>query len=177
MAIEGASTPIGRFDLRGGGTLTLYPGALLERGAGHFDMLPLAAVVALRVSFERDRGRIGWGAALIVLALLAFAVSGPLGAFAGGAADDIAGAAGSQGVARALQLLFRFMELGASLLPAVSIALAIGGGALVAHGWRGSTVLALTLAGTERVWASRGQDKLLLDFAELVGDRLLSLER
>jgi hypothetical protein len=177
MAIEGAGTPIGRFDLRGGGSLTLYPGVLLERGAGHFDMLPLAAIVALRVSFERDRGRIGWGVTLIVLALLAFAISGPLGAFAGGAAGDMAGAAGSQGVARALLLLFRFLELGASLLPAASLAFAIGGGALVVHGWRGSTVLALTLAGTERAWASRGQDKLLLDFAELVGDRLMALER
>jgi hypothetical protein len=35
----------------------------------------------------------------------------------------------------------------------------------------------MSLAGTERVFASHGQDKLLIDFAELVGERLMSLER
>jgi hypothetical protein len=177
MAVEGAATPISRFDLRGGGTLTLYPGTLVERGLGHFETLPLAAVIALRVSFERDQRRLGWGVTLIVLGLIAFAISGPLGGFASSAVGDMAAASGTQGVARALLLLFRALELVATLLPAAAIAFAIGGGALAVLGWRGSTVLALTLSGTERVYASRGQDKLLLDFAELVGERLMTLER
>ena len=177
MAVDGAGAPIGRFDLAEGGHLTLYRGCVVERSPAHFETMPLANIVAVRVSFERDRRRLGWGTTLMAAALVMFAVSGPLATFAGGAATDMAGAGGTQGVARALLLLFRFLEMAASLLPAASLACAIGGGALGALGWRGSTVLTLSLAGAERVYASRGQDKLLIDFAELVGERLMSLER
>jgi len=176
MALDSAGAPIGRFDLRGGGHLTLYRGCVVERSPSHFETLPIANIVAVRVSFERDRRRLGWGVALVVMALAMFAISGPLGAFAGGAAADVGGAA-TQGVARALLMLFRFFEAAASLLPALALASALGGAALGVLGWRGSTVLSMSLAGTERAYASRGQDKLLLDFAELVGERLMSLER
>ena len=177
MAVSSAGAPIGRFDLREGGNLTLYPASVVERSPGHLEILPLANIVAVRVSFERDRRRVGWGATLMIAGLLLFALSGPLGTFASGAASDMAGAGGTQGVARALLLLFRALELAASLLPALSLVCAIAGGALGAAGWRGSTVFTVTLAGYERVYGSRGQDKLLLDFAELVGERLMSYER
>ena len=177
MAVDGAHTPIGRFDLRGGGSLTLYRGSLVDRGPAHFEVVSLANVAAASVTFERDQRKLGWGVVLVVVALLLFALSAPLATFAGGAASDMAGAGGTQGVARALLMLFRFLEMVASLLPALSLACAIGGGTLAAFGWRGGTVLTLTIAGTERVYASRGQDKLLIDFAELVGERLMSLER
>src|SRR5262245_12923765 len=120
MAVEGAAaTPISRFDIPGGGSLTLYPSCMVERGASHFETVPLAAITALRVSFERDRRRLGWGVTLIVFALIVFAISGPLGHFASGAVADMTAAGGTQGVARALLLLFRMLELSASLLPAV----------------------------------------------------------
>jgi hypothetical protein len=176
MAVDSAGAPIGRFDLAGGGHLTLYRGCVVDRSPSHFETLPLANVVAVRVSFERDRRKIGWGVVLLVMGLLLFAVSGPLGAFAGGAAADMAGAA-TQGVTRALLMLFRFFEAVASLLPALALASALGGSALGVLGWRGSTLLTLSLAGTERVYASRGQNKLLMDFSELLGERLMSLER
>lgn len=176
MALDSAGAPIGRFDLQGGGHLTLYRGCVVERSPSHFETLPIANIVAVRVSFERDRRRLGWGVVLVVMALAMFAVSGPLGAFAGGAAADMAGAA-TQGVARALLMLFRFFEAAASLLPALALASALGGAALGVLGWRGRTVLTMNLAGTERTYASRGQDKLLIDFAELMGERLMSLER
>ncbi len=176
MAVDGAGAPIGRFDLPEGGHLTLYRGCVVDRNPSHFETVPLANIVAVRVSFERDRRRLGWGVVLVVMALAMFAVSGPLGTFAGGAAADMAGA-GTQGVARALLMLFRFFEAAASLLPALALASALGGAALGVLGWRGSTMLTLSLAGTERVYASRGQDRLLIDFAELVGERLMSLER
>ena len=177
MAVDSAAAPIGRFDLPEGGHLILYRTCVVERGLAHFETVPLAHIVAVRVSFERDRRRLGWGIALMAAALLAFAISGPLSTFAGGAAADMVSAGGTQGVARALLLLFRFLELIGSLLPAVSLLAAIGGGALCALGWRGSTVLSVSLAAAERVYASRGQDKLLIDFAELLGERLMSLER
>lgn len=176
MAVETGAVPISRYDLPGGGNLTLYRGCVVDRNPSHFETLPLANMVAVRVSFERDRRKIGWGVVLVAMGLLMFFISGPLGAFAGSAAADMAGAT-AQGVARALLMLFRFLEAAASLLPALALASAIGGGALGVLGWRGSTLLTLSLAGTERVYASRGQDKLLIDFSELVGERLMSLER
>lgn len=176
MALDNAGAPIGRFDFPGGGHLTLYRGCVVDRTPSHFETLPLANMVAVRMSFERDRRRLGWGVALVVMALLIFAIAGPLGSFAGSAAADM-GSAPTQGVARALQILFRFFEAAASLLPALALASALGGAALGVLGWRGSTLLTMSLAGTERVYASRGQDKRLIDFAELVGERLMSLER
>ena len=68
MALDGANAPIGRFDLPGGGHLTLYKTCLVERTATHFETLPLANVVAVRVSFERDQRKLGWGVALVVMA-------------------------------------------------------------------------------------------------------------
>ena len=136
----------------------------------------LANVVAVRVSFERDQRKLGWGVVLVVMALVMFAISGPLGTSAEKAATEMAGA-GTQGVAFALQLLFRFFAAAASLLPAIALASVLGGVALGVFGWRGNTVLTVSLAGAERVYDSRGQSKLLIDFAELVGERLMSLER
>jgi len=176
MALDGAAGPIGRFDLPGGGHLSLYRSCMVERTSTHFETLPLANVVAVRVSFERDQRKLGWGVVLVVMALMLFAISGPLGMFAGSAAADMA-SAGTQGVARALLILFRFFEALASLMPALALASVLGGFALGYFGWRGSTVLHVTLAGTERAFVSRGQNKLLIDFAELVGERLMSLER
>lgn len=176
MALDGAGGPIGRFDLPGGGHLTLYRSCLVDRTPSHFETLPLANVVAVRVSFERDQRKLGWGVVLVVMALVMFAISGPLGTSAEKAATEMAGA-GTQGVAFALQLLFRFFAAAASLLPAIALASVLGGVALGVFGWRGNTVLTVSLAGTERVYDSRGQSKLLIDFAELVGERLMSLER
>jgi hypothetical protein len=176
MALDSAGAPIGRFDLLGGGHLTLYRSCLVERTSSHFETLPLANVVAVRVSFERDQRKLGWGVVLVVMALVIFAISGPLGMFAGSAAGDMA-SAGTQGVARALLMMFRFFEALASLLPALALASLFGGVALGVFGWRGSTVLHVSLPGTERAYASRGQNKLLIDFAELVGERLMTLER
>src|SRR5690606_31432277 len=88
--------------------LTLYPGCLVHRGEAYLETIPLGAVTSVRVGFERDMRRIGWGAALIVAALLLIALASPLGTFASGAAAEMA-EAGSQGVARGLHGLFRFL--------------------------------------------------------------------
>jgi hypothetical protein len=61
----------------------------------------------------------------------------------------------------------------ASLLPVVALACVIGGGALCAFGWMGTTILLVSLPGTERVYPVRGRDTLLLDFAEALSERLM----
>jgi hypothetical protein len=80
-------------------------------------------------------------------------------------------------VASALQILFKFFSAVASVLPASALASFLGGIALGVFGWRGSTVLSVSLSGTERAFVSSGQNKLLIDFSELVGERLMTLER
>jgi hypothetical protein len=171
---------IARYTFTGGmlrGThLTLHPACLVHRGENHLETLPLPAMTAVRVAFQRDARKLGWGIALIVIALLLLAIAGPIGTFASGAAGEMAGA-GAQGVARALHGFFRVLEAIASLLPVVALACVIGGGALCALGWMGGTLLAISLPGAERLYAVRGRDTVLLEFAEALSERLMHLKR
>ncbi len=156
--------------------LTLYPTCLVHRSEAHLETLPLAGVTAVRVAFERDTRKLGWGIGLVVAALLLLAIAGPLGSFASGAAADMA-SAGPQGVPRAMHSFFRLLEALASLLPVLALACVIGGGALCALGWVGSTCLLVSLPGSERAYPSRGRDTMLLDFAEALSERLMLLKR
>lgn len=156
--------------------LTLYPTSLVHRGDTHLETLPLAGMTAIRVAFQRDLRRLGWGVALVFVALVLLAISGPVGSFAGSAAVEM-GAGGAQGVARVLQGFFRALEGVASLLPVAALGCVIGGGALCALGWMGSTTLLVSLPGSERVYATRGRDTMLLDFAEALSERLMALRR
>ena len=122
--------------------LTLYAACLVHRGDAHLETLPLATVASVRVSFERDARRLGWGIVLVVLALLMFAVSAPLAGLAGRAASEVA--SGTSGVAAALGTLFRIVEAVAHVLPGVAGAAVLGGLALVALGWYGTTIFTLT---------------------------------
>lgn len=158
-----------------GSQLMLYPRCLVHRSESHLETIPLARVTALRVSFERHPRQLGWGVALVVLALAMLAIAAPMGSVAHGAAQEMA--ASAQGVARTLLSVFRLVEMIAALLPALALACALGGAALGVLGWRGSTTLSLILAGAERLYAVRGRDTLLLDFAELVSERLMASAR
>jgi hypothetical protein len=156
--------------------LTLYPTSLVHRSSNHVETLPLAGITAVRVAFERDTRKLGWGIALIVVALVLLAIAGPLGSFASGAASEMA-SPNAQGVAKGLHAFFRVLEAFASLLPVLALICVIGGGALCALGWMGSTTLLVGLPGAERLYPVRGRDGLLLDFAEALGERLTLLTR
>jgi hypothetical protein len=156
--------------------LTLHPTCLVHRSDNHFETLPFAAITALRVAFERDARKLGWGIALIVSALVLLAIAAPLGGFAAGTAAEIA-QANPQGVGRALHSFFRLVEGVASLLPVVALICVIGGGALGALGWMGSTLLSVSLPGADRLYRVRGRDSLLLDFAETFSERLMLPKR
>jgi len=162
--------------LQRGSHLSLYPRCLVHRSESQLETLPLSAIVSLRVAFLRDSRKLGWGIALVVIALLLLAIAGPLGSFAAQSAGDMA-SAGAQGVAKALYALFRFLDGVASVMPALALGCALGGAALGIDGWRGATLLTVTLGGAERVYWVRGRDTLLLDFAEMVSERLTSLPR
>jgi len=156
--------------------LTLYPTCLVHRSDNHLETLPLAGMTAVRVAFERDARKLGWGIALVVFALILLAIAGPLSSFASSAANDMA-AAGAQGVPRALYTFFRLLEALGSLLPVVALGCVIGGGALCALGWIGGTTLLVSLPGSERIYPARGRDTMLLDFAEALSEKLMVLRR
>jgi len=175
-----AGPAITRYDFTSGslrGThFTLYASCLVHRGDAHLETVPLAAIASLRVAYERDARKLGWGVSLLLAALLVFAVSGPLAELAGAAAAEMA-AAGGSGVARALYGLFRFLWSLANALPFLAFAAALGGIALAVLGWLGSTTLALDLAGSERMYPVRGRSSGLIDFSEAICERLMSLKR
>jgi hypothetical protein len=179
MNDETQQAALTRFDftsgLQRGSHLTLYPRSLVHRSDSYLETVPLARVTAIKVAFERDPRRLGWGVALVLVALALLGIAGPLGSVAHGAAQEMA--ASGQGVARALYGLFRFIEVIAALLPAIALAAALGGAALGVLGWRGSTTLTLVLGGVEREYCVRGRDTLLLDFAEMASERLMASAR
>jgi hypothetical protein len=156
--------------------LVLYVNCLVHRGEEQVETLPLAGVAAMRVAFERDRRKLGWAGGLFVAALVLFVLSGPVSSLAGAAATEIA-ASGGQGVARVLHAVFRFLEALGNALPVAGFACLLGGIALGALGWLGTTTLTLHLSGTERAYAVRGHDTKLLDFSEALAEKLMSLKR
>lgn len=161
-----------------GSHLTLYASCLVHRGDAHLETLPLATITSVRVAFQRGARLLGWGAALLLVAVVLLLVSSPLAGLAAAAAADLATAAGNQGgVARALYNMFRVLESLANALPFGALVAVLGGGALAALGWLGSTVLTLTFAGAQRVYAVRGRNTTLLDFNEAVSQRLMQARR
>lgn len=151
--------------------LTLYPTCLVHRGDTHLETLPLAAMTAISVAFRRDARKLRWGIVLFVIALLLVMLSGPLERLAADAATEMAKS--DQGVGKALYGLFRFLIALAAALPFAALACVIGGGALCALGWMGTTTLLVSLPGSERTYPVRGRNTLLLDFAEALSDRLM----
>lgn len=178
MSDSGAA--VARFDFANGplrgSHLILYQGCLVYRGGYVLETLPLATMASVRVAFERNGRRLGWGIALLVLALVLFAVSAPLAALASEAASQMA-AAGSQAVARALLSFFKLLESAAGMLVPLAALSTAGGAALAALGWLGGTKLVVTFAGYERDYPVRGRNAALLDFAELLAEQVAALKR
>jgi len=176
---EDSQLALMRFDFTSGSArgshLMLYPRCLVHRSDSHLETVPFARITAIRVSFERDGRRLGWGIACVLIGLFLLLISAPLGVFAHGAAQEMSQS--TQGVARALYGLFRFVELTAALLPAIALAGVLAGAALAVLGWRGATTLTLALGGGERSYCVRGRDTLLLDFAQLAAERLMAIAR
>lgn len=170
--------PVASFDFPSGplrGTqLTLYASRLLHHGVGHMESLALGAIAAVRVGYQRDAQRIGWGVTLLLAALLLFALFRPLGTFAASAGAEVAD---GQAVGQLLRAVLRALEALAGLMPVAAVALLGWGGTLIVFGWQGTTMLVLTLPISERVYEVRGRNLLLSDFAELVAERVSQLGR
>jgi hypothetical protein len=176
---DDAQTALMRFDFRNGlqrgSQLMLYPRYLVHRSGSHVETVPFSRIIALKVAYERDARHLGWGVALVIMALILLMIAAPIGSVAQGWAQEVNQS--GPGVARALYSSFRFMEELAAALPAIALLVALGGAALGVLGWRGSTTLTLVLGGAERAYSARGRDTLLLDFAEMAAERMMATAR
>jgi hypothetical protein len=155
-----------------GARLTLYANRLVHQGRDAMETVPLAHLAAVGVAFEREPRKLNWAVSLLLAALLLAAIAGPLqGWFVAAAAKF--GEPGRRESLDAL-LLGAFGVLGgiASLLPALAAALAAAAAALLAFFWLGLTVVTLAYAATERRYAVRGRNRLLLEFAQAVAEQL-----
>ncbi|HEX9182080.1 MAG TPA: hypothetical protein VF876_02375 [Burkholderiales bacterium] len=165
-------SPIAHFEFisgpQRGSRLTLYPARLLHEGAGHMESMPLDALAAVGAAYARDERKIGWGAALIVLALVLLAVFRPLAQLAAGAGAQVAD---GQAVGQLLRATLGALEALANLLPLAAGACLAGGVALAVFGWLGNTTLTLMLPAGERGYSVRGRNTLLADFASLLAER------
>lgn len=175
MALE---TPIATFNFTTGaqrGTqLSLFGARLLHHGVGQMESIALAGVAAVRVAYERDYARIAWGAGLVVVALVLLAISSPLATAATEAAVNVTG---NHSMAQLLRGTLHVLGAIASMLPAGALACVVGGAALAAFGWIGTTTLGLALPASDRAYGMRGQSRMLVDFAELVAERVAQSRR
>lgn len=179
MAVSRPEEALARFAFRRGqlrgSELYLHPGCLIHRGGAHLETLPLPAIAAVRVSFQRNLAKLRWGVGLLITALVLYLLASPLSALASAAAGEMAphlnGNSGSQGIAGVLHATFRVFEFIASLLPGLAAAAAVGGAALAVLGWLGETRLTVGLAGAERSYCVPGRNAALLEFAEALSER------
>lgn len=160
-----------------GTQFTLLESRLQHIGTDYSESTVLEAIVSVRIAFERDTRRIGWGVAFGALALVVFALAGPLDAAVGrGLAETAAQIArdGAQASALAhfLESALRVLKFLVGLMPVAALALLAWGVTLVALGWIGYTSLALVLPSTEREYRVPGRDPLLLDFAETLAQSI-----
>jgi hypothetical protein len=154
-----------------GARFTLYANRLTLVGAEALETIPLAHLASVRVAFERDARKLNWAIGLSVLALVLAALSGPLQSWMQALAAGVPPGTGDS-LASVLNACFNAISALARLFRPIAFLLFGGAVALAFFFWLGQTVLRLAFAATERVVAVRGRDRQLVEFAELLGERL-----
>ncbi len=165
--------PLATFEFRrgelAGSHLSLFVSGLVHRSADHFEAIPLDHIESLGVGFERDSGRIAWGCVLLLIAVVLlsafFSLRVPV-------ASALAEASAQTQGGTLLPAALRMLDLCVALLPFASIAATLWAAVWIALGWIGETVLRVAIAPSERVFATRGRDPLLCEFAESVAARI-----
>ena len=172
------SSELARYEFRSGlmrgSALELDAATLMHRGGSRLETVPLRAIAAVRIAFERDTRKIGWAVVLLVLAYLVSLAANPLAGLAEALATRIRGdgAASVQDIASIMIATFRGLGAAARMLPTISNVLGMAGIVLLAIGLWGRTTLTLTLSAVEREYAVRGRNRRLFDFAETLCQRL-----
>jgi len=136
------------------------------------ETVPLAHLAAVGVAFERDPRKLNWAIVLLVVALILVAVSGPLQGGIAALAGGIKEHTGRESLDSVLLATFSVLGGLARMLPVLATLLAALAVALLAFFWLGVTTLSLSFASTERAYAVRGRNPLLVQFAEIVAAQL-----
>jgi len=169
-------SPLAEFEFssgaQAGSRLTLYDNRLAHHGGDAMETVPLAQLASVRVAFEREPGKLNWAIGLLVLALILVAVSGPLLSGVTALAAGIKEHSGRESLDSVLLASFSMIAAFARMLPMLAAVLAAIAAALAALFWMGLTTLTLSFAATERYYAVRGRNPLLIQFAELVAAQL-----
>ena len=155
-----------------GSHLTLYPNRLVHHGGDSMETVPLAQLAAVRVAFERDPHKLNWAIVLLVIALILAAVSGPLQSGVGSLAAGIKEHAGRESLDAVLLASFSALGGLARLLSPIAAVLAAIAVALLVSFLLGRTTLTLSFAAVERGYSVRGRNRLLVEFAETLAERL-----
>lgn len=168
--------PLAGYDIASGeqrgARFTLYANRLVLAGGEIMETIPLAHLASVRVAFERDARKLNWAIVLIVVALVLGALSSPLQSWMQVLTAKVAAAGGGDSLESVLRASFSAIAALARLLVPVAWLLCAGAAALAFFFWLGQTTLTLSFAATERVCAVRGRDRQLVDFADLLGERL-----
>jgi hypothetical protein len=169
-------SPLAEFEFASGAQrgsrLTLYANRLMHHGGDAMETVPLAQLASVRVAFERDPRKLYWAIGLLVVALLLVAVSGPMHGGVTALAAGIKEHSGRESLDSLLLASFSVLGGIARSLPVLAAMLAAIAAALAALFWMGLTTLTLSFAATERFYAVRGRNPLLIQFAELVAAQL-----
>jgi hypothetical protein len=151
-----------------GSHLSLFGACLVHRGADGFETIHLDRISALRVAFERDASRIAWGGALLFIAFLLIAAFLPMRMLVASMAAEVT----AQAQGTFLPAAIRALDFCVGLLPFASLGLGAWGITWLALGWIGETVLRVGAGPGDKVFAMRGRDPLLYEFAESVSAQI-----
>lgn len=162
-----------------GTQFSLLDARLLHLGVDLTESISLRAISSVRVAFERNTQRIGWGAAIVFAALFVLLLAGPFRSFIAHSLADVGAQIAKDGaqasaVAQFLEAALHALRIVAAAMPFAALALAAWGVFLVATGWVGQTSLVLVLPATEREFRVPGRDQVLIDFADLVAESAAS---
>jgi uncharacterized Tic20 family protein len=168
--------PIAGYDVASGPLrgvrFSLYANRLVLHGGDATETIPLVHLASVRVAFERDARKLHWAIALGVVALVFAVSSGPLQAWMAELSSKVAASAGRESLEAVLLAVFAALGHLARLMSPVALLLAAGAVALLVFFWLGHTTLTLAFAATERSCSVRGRNAQLVDFADLLGERL-----
>jgi len=171
------TTPVASFELKDGSQLTLYQNRVVHEGGGALEIVPLAHLASVRVAFERDARKLNWAFVLLLVALALLIASGPLLGWSTAAAARVAENARRESLDAVLLASFGAIAGLARLLPLLAGLLGAIAAALGALFFLGGTALTLSFAAAQRVFAMRGRNRQLVEFAQAIGEQLALREK
>lgn len=157
-----------------GARLALYADRLVLQSDSTMEIMPLSHLASVRIAFERVPARFNWAIVLLLLALLLWAIAGPLQNWSVNALGRLAEPGRRESFDALIAALFGAIGGFARLLPWIAAALAAGGAASAIFFWLGRTTLLVSVGAGEREISVRGRDAELAHFADALAAQLVA---